>query len=109
MLNRFGIGRTLITEVPCSWTPVGEFGKYFRDHGVARTAFDIGKWDRSKAQVLAEVGETAVAFELLGRLFFLPFHSMRHDRNSAGELAEAVSSAIIAYRQKHVAGRPARG
>jgi hypothetical protein len=47
-----------------------------------------------------------VAFELRSRLFFLPVHSMRHDKTGALELAETVSSAIVGYRQKHPAGPP---
>ena len=106
ILNRFRIGRSLIRETPCSWTTVGEFSKYFREYGVAKTAFDIRTSEHSEGQVLGEVDKTTVAFELGSRLFFLPVHSMRHDRNGAMELAETVSSAIIAYRKTHPVGPP---
>ncbi|MGD1020004.1 MAG: hypothetical protein ABSA12_11895 [Verrucomicrobiia bacterium] len=106
MLNRFGIGRSLIKETPSSWTKVNEFARYFRNYGVAKTAFDIRWSEYSEGRVLGEVNETTVAFELLSRLFFLPFHSMRHDKNSAKELAETVSMAIVDYRQKRLVELP---
>jgi len=106
MLNRFGIGRSLIKETPSSWTKVNEFARYFRNYGVAKTAFDIRWSEYSDGRVLGEVRETTVAFELLNRLFFLPFHSLRHDKNGAKELAETVSSAIVDYRHKRLVELP---
>ena len=109
ILNRFGIKRSLVKETPCSWTRVNEFSRYFREYGVARTAFDILWSEHPEARELGEVGQTTVAFELSGRLFFLPCHPMRHDRTGANELAETVSSAIIGYQKERRMEQPARG
>jgi hypothetical protein len=109
VLNRFGIKRSLIKETPCSWTRVNEFGRYFREYGVARTAFDISWSEHPEARELGEVGKTTVAFELFGRLFFLPCHPMRHDKTGATELVETVASAIIGYQEKRMMEQPTRG
>ena len=109
ILNRFGIKRCLIKETPCSWTRVNEFSRYFREYGVARTAFDILWSEHPEARELGEVGKTTVAFELFGRLFFLPCHPMRHDKTGSTELAETVSSAIVGYQKKRMVEQPTRG
>lgn len=99
--------RSKVDGLPQVRAKYDEFRQYARDYGIANTIFKRPYQSSLEIRTLAEANDLIVAFEADRAFFFLPFHTIKKDAETAIKVSKLVALGIIDYRQKHILDVPA--
>jgi hypothetical protein len=106
VLNGLGMGRKRTEGAAYVEATQSEFDKYIKKYGVAKTIFLLPVDREPERRVLARIGDLAVGIEVLNLAFFLPFHSTHKTQETANEIVELITEAVLDYRQKNAIPLP---
>lgn len=105
LLNSFNISRKTFKGSAAVDSKNDEFNNYIKKWGIAKTVLTPPYREQDR-KVIAQIGDSVVGLEFMGKVFFLPFHATDYNENDSIGLGEETSRAILAYRQKRITEIP---
>ena len=105
LLNSFDIKRESFKGSAAVTSKNDEFNNYIKRWGIAKTILKLpyGEQDR---KIIANLGNSVVGIEYLGKIFFLPFQTTDYSSDNALSLTKELCRAIVEYRQKRISKIP---
>ncbi len=106
LLNLYDISRTLTRGLPSVKSTNDAFKRYIEKYGVAKTIIEMPYRSNSDNKILAKSGQSIVGLDILGNIFFLPFHTTNFSRSNCEELFRELTNALTDYIAKRIQDVP---
>jgi hypothetical protein len=105
LLNSFDIKRGSFKGSAAVTSKNDEFNNYIKRWGIAKTILKLPHREQDR-KILANLGNSVVGIEYLGKIFFLPFQTTDYSSDNALSLTKELCRAIVEYRQKRISKIP---
>jgi len=105
LLNSFDISREPFKGSAAVTSKNDEFNNFIEKWGIAKTILKLS-YRQQDRKILANIGDSVVGVEFLGKIFFLPFHTTDFSSDNAEFLSREACRSIIEYRQKRISEIP---
>ena len=99
LLNSFDISREPFKGSAAVTSKNDEFNNFIEKWGIAKTILKLS-YRQQDRKILANISDSVVGVEFLGKIFFLPFHTTDFSSDNAEFLSREACRSIIEYRQK---------
>lgn len=105
LLNSFDISREPFKGSAAVTSKNDEFNNFIEKWGIAKTILKLS-YRQQDRKILANISDSVVGVEFLGKIFFLPFHTTDFSSDNAEFLSREACRSIIEYRQKRISEIP---